>query len=57
MSEGHKTPSFSMTSVQAANAILKNLNKENFRYGNLGLSVVSFIIKITPSKVINLLKI
>jgi len=46
-----------MTSVQAANAILKNLNKENFRYGNLGLSVVSFIIKITPSKVINLLKI
>jgi len=57
MSEGHKTPPFSMTSVQAANAILKNLNKENFRYGNLGLSVVSFIIKITPSKVINLLKI
>jgi len=57
MSEGHKTPPFSMTSVQAANAILKNLNKENIRYGNLGLSVVSFIIKITPSKVINLLKI
>jgi len=57
MSEGHNTPPFSMTSFQAANAILKNLNKENIRYGNLGLSVVSFIIKITPSKVINLLKI
>lgn len=57
MSEGHKTPPFSMTSVQAANAILKNLNKENIQYGNLGLLVISLIIKITPSKVISLLKI
>lgn len=57
MSDGHKTPPFSMTSVQAANAILKNLNKENIQYGNLGLLVVSLIIKITPSKIISLLKI
>lgn len=57
MSEGHKTPPFSMTSFQAANAILKNLNKENIQYGNFGLSIVAFLVKVTPTKVINFLKI
>jgi len=57
MSEGHKTPPFSLTPLKAAETILKNLNKSNVKYGNIGLFIIALIIKITPKKIIDLFKI
>lgn len=57
MSEGHKTPPFSVSSEIAAELIFKNLNKEGLVYPKLGLKIISMILKITPNFIIRFLKI
>ena len=57
MSEGHKTPPFSVSPKIAAELIFKNLGKEGLVYPKLGLKVISMILKVTPSFIIRFLKI
>ena len=57
MSEGHKTPPFSVSPKIAAELIYKNLSKEGLVYPKLGLKVISMILKVTPSFIIRFLKI
>lgn len=57
MSKGHKTPPFSMMPDKAALKIYNSLHKENVIYGNLGLNVISKLIKITPNFVFKKVKI
>ena len=57
MSEGHKTPPFSMTAEQAASIILKKINRKNIIYPNFGLFCIAQILKLTPKKIIDFLKI
>jgi len=57
MSKDHKTPPFSMTPNKAALKVYKSLHKENIIYGNLGLNVISKLIKITPDFVFRKVKI
>lgn len=49
MSRDHKTPPFSMSPNKAAIKIYNNLDKKNIVYGNLGLNLISKLIKIIPS--------
>lgn len=57
MSEGHKTPPFTMTATDASMSILKNLHKEGLIYGNKGLLLVSIFLKIVPNFVLKKIKI
>ncbi len=52
MSEGHRTPPFSMTSKTAAKVILKNLTKTKIIYGNRGLYFISKILIMIPQKIL-----
>ena len=57
MSEGHKTPPFSVSAKNAAALIFNNLNKEGLVYPKHGLKFISMILKITPNFIIRFLKI
>jgi len=57
MSDGHKTPPFTLTATEAANSLFSKLNKTGIKYGNIGLFVISIVIKFTPKKIIDFLKI
>ena len=57
MSDGHKTPPFTLTATEAANSLFAKLNKTGIKYGNIGLFVISIVIKFTPKKIIDFLKI
>jgi len=57
MSEGHKTPPFSMTAEQAASIIIRKINRKNIVYPNFGLFFIAQILKFTPRKIIDILKI
>ena len=53
MSEGHKTPPFSLEPSKAAEIIYKKLNKNHLIYANFGLKIISILIKLTPVKLLN----
>ena len=49
MSEGHKDAPFTMSAEQSAKVILHKLEKTGIVYGNIGLYIISIIIKIIPN--------
>ena len=56
MSKNHKTPPFSITAEEAANSIIKNMDKTGIIYPKFGLKVISFLLQITPKFLINIFK-
>jgi len=57
MSEGHKTPPFSLSALDAAKILIKKIEKRGVVYPNFGLFLISILIKLTPSKLINLIRL
>tara|TARA_B100001057_G_C22580050_1_gene844681 strand:- start:84 stop:758 length:675 start_codon:yes stop_codon:yes gene_type:complete len=57
MSDGHKTPPFSLSAPDAAKILIKKIDKRGVVYPNFGLFLISILIKVTPSKLINLIKL
>ena len=57
MSEGHKTPPFSLSAFDAAKILFKKIEKRGVVYPNFGLFLISILIKVTPGKIFNLLKL
>ena len=57
MSEGHKTPPFSLSASDAAIILNKKTKRRGVVYPNFGLFLISILIKLTPSKLIKLIKL
>jgi hypothetical protein len=53
MSEGHKTPPFSLEPSDAAEILYKKLNKNKLIYASFGLYVIAILIKLTPYRILN----
>ena len=49
MSEGHKDAPFTMSAEDSAKAIFNKLEKTGIVYGNIGLYIISVIIKMIPT--------
>ena len=56
MSKDHKDPPFVMTPESAGNFILKNLDSNGIIYPKFQLKIISYILKITPFKLMKNLK-
>ncbi len=56
MSEGHKNPPFMLSAIEASKIIYRNLDKKKIFYPKFGLKIVASLLKITPQKIIDLLK-
>jgi len=56
MSKDHEDPPFTITSDTAGELIYKNLEKKGIRYSQFGIQLTSFLIRITPYKIIKLFK-
>ena len=55
MSKDHKDPPFVMTPESAGNFILKNLDSDDY-YPKFQLKIISYILKMTPFKLMKNLK-
>jgi hypothetical protein len=53
MSVSHKNIILTLNKEEAANLILKNIEKEGVLHANYGLKIVSIILRILPIKFIN----
>ena len=53
MSTGHSNPPFTLKKERAASLIINLLEKKGFVYPTYGLKIMAFLIKITPSKLLN----
>ena len=56
MSQNHNEPPFTLTKDKASLKLLKLIDKGGLRYPSLSLLLVSFLIKILPSKLIDKLE-
>ena len=56
MSEDHADPPFTLSKSKAASLIIKFLDKEGILYPTIGLKIMSAIIKILPSKLLDLIE-
>ena len=56
MSEDHADPPFTLSKSEAASLIIKFLDKEGIVYPTIGLKIMSAIIKILPSKLLDLIE-
>jgi hypothetical protein len=52
MSQGHKNPPFTLTSIEAAYFLSQNLNKSGLIYPKFGLRLLAILIKVLPNIVI-----
>ena len=53
MSSGHKDAPFKLTKNEASKILLKKLEKKGLIYATIQLKLISYILKIIPSKIID----
>lgn len=56
MSKGHENPPFLLSANEASKIIFRNLDKKKIFYPKFGLKIIASVLKITPQKIIDLLK-